>query len=74
MGYLSVGLHIDPSDGLRPPTDEIVARSIAQVTDPNPDIRGHIILLHDSRGDRSNTVAALPRLIDELRGEGFSSS
>ena len=44
---------------------------IEQVSDPNPDVRGHVILLHDSGGDRSQTVAALPRLIDTLRAKGF---
>ena len=71
MGYLSVGLHIDPNDWQRPSADEIVERSIAEATDPNPDVRGHIILLHDSGGDRSNTVDALPKLIDALRARGF---
>jgi cellulose synthase/poly-beta-1,6-N-acetylglucosamine synthase-like glycosyltransferase/peptidoglycan/xylan/chitin deacetylase (PgdA/CDA1 family)/spore germination protein YaaH len=72
MGYLSVGLHVDPDDWLRPKPEEIVSRVISQVNDPNPDIRGHIILLHDSGGDRSSTIAALPQLIDSLRAQGFS--
>jgi cellulose synthase/poly-beta-1,6-N-acetylglucosamine synthase-like glycosyltransferase/peptidoglycan/xylan/chitin deacetylase (PgdA/CDA1 family) len=72
MGYLSVGLHVDPNDWQRPPADVIVQRSIEQVTDPNPDIRGHVILLHDSGGDRSETIAALPKLIDALRAKGYN--
>ena len=71
MGYFSVGLHVDPNDWQRPPADDIVQRVIDQVTDPNPDIRGHIILLHDSGGDRSETLAALPKLIDALRAKGY---
>jgi cellulose synthase/poly-beta-1,6-N-acetylglucosamine synthase-like glycosyltransferase/peptidoglycan/xylan/chitin deacetylase (PgdA/CDA1 family) len=71
MGYFSVGLHVDPNDWQRPPADIIVQRVIEQVTDPNPDIRGHIILLHDSGGDRSETIAALPKLIDALRAKGY---
>jgi cellulose synthase/poly-beta-1,6-N-acetylglucosamine synthase-like glycosyltransferase/peptidoglycan/xylan/chitin deacetylase (PgdA/CDA1 family)/spore germination protein YaaH len=71
MGYLSVGLHVDPNDWQRPSADDIVSRVIAQVTDPNPDVRGHVILLHDSGGDRSETVAALPKLIDALRSQGY---
>jgi cellulose synthase/poly-beta-1,6-N-acetylglucosamine synthase-like glycosyltransferase/peptidoglycan/xylan/chitin deacetylase (PgdA/CDA1 family)/spore germination protein YaaH len=71
MGYLSVGLHVDPNDWQRPSVDDIVNHTIAQVTDPNPDVRGHVILLHDSGGDRSNTVAALPQLIDALRAKGY---
>ena len=71
MGYLSVGLHVDPNDWENPTADQIVSRVIEQVSDPNPDVRGHVILLHDSGGDRSQTVAALPRLIDTLRAKGF---
>jgi len=71
MGYLSVGLHVDPNDWQRPSADDIVRRVIEQVTDPNPDIRGNIILLHDSGGDRSETIAALPKLIDALRAKGY---
>jgi peptidoglycan-N-acetylglucosamine deacetylase len=71
MGYVSVGLHVDPNDWQRPPADVIVQRVIEQVTDPNPDIRGHMILLHDSGGDRSQTIAALPKLIDALRAKGY---
>jgi peptidoglycan/xylan/chitin deacetylase (PgdA/CDA1 family) len=59
MGYVSVGLHVDPNDWQRPPADVIVQRAIEQVTDPNPDIRGHIILLHDSGGDRSAACQGL---------------
>jgi cellulose synthase/poly-beta-1,6-N-acetylglucosamine synthase-like glycosyltransferase/peptidoglycan/xylan/chitin deacetylase (PgdA/CDA1 family) len=72
MGYFSVGLHVDPDDWQRPPANTIVDRTVAQVMDPNPDIRGHIILLHDSGGDRSETIKALPKLIDALRAKGYS--
>jgi cellulose synthase/poly-beta-1,6-N-acetylglucosamine synthase-like glycosyltransferase/peptidoglycan/xylan/chitin deacetylase (PgdA/CDA1 family) len=71
MGYLSVGLHVDPNDWQGPSADQIVERVISQVSDPNPDIRGHVILLHDSGGDRSATVEALPKLIDALRARGY---
>ncbi len=71
MGYVSVGLHVDPNDWQRPPADVIVSSVLAQVSDPNPDMAGHVILLHDSGGDRSQTVAALPRLIDALRAKGY---
>jgi peptidoglycan-N-acetylglucosamine deacetylase len=71
MGYVSVGLHVDSNDWQHPPADVIVQRVINQVNDPNPGSRGHIILLHDSGGDRSETVAALPALIDSLRAQGY---
>jgi peptidoglycan/xylan/chitin deacetylase (PgdA/CDA1 family) len=71
MGYVTVGLHVDTNDWLHPPADVIVDRVLDRVSDPNPDMRGHIILLHDSGGDRSATVAALPKLIDTLRAKGY---
>lgn len=71
LGYLTVGLKIDPDDWQRPPADLIVQRVVAQATDPDPDKRGQIVLLHDAGGDRSATVAALPKLIDALRAKGF---
>jgi len=42
-----------------------------QVSDPDPEISGNVVLLHDSGGDRSQTVAALPTLIDSLRAKGY---
>jgi peptidoglycan/xylan/chitin deacetylase (PgdA/CDA1 family)/GT2 family glycosyltransferase len=71
MGYATIGLHVDPDDWQRPPADVIVQRAIEQVSDPNPDIRGHVILLHDSGGDRLQTIEALPKLIDALRAKGY---
>ncbi len=32
----------------------------------------NVILLHDSGGDRSRTVEALPNLIDQLRAHGYT--
>lgn len=71
LGYVTVGLHVDPNDWQHPPAEEIVAHTIAQITDPNPETRGQIVLLHDSGGDRAQTVAALPALIDQLRDRGY---
>ena len=72
LGYVMVGLRIDPSDwkpNVKP--DEIVQRTVDKAMDNNPETRGQVVLLHDSGGDRSATVKALPRLIHELRGRGF---
>jgi len=44
---------------------------LTAVNNPNPEVRGDIILLHDSGGDRSKTVALLPGLIDEMRARGY---
>jgi cellulose synthase/poly-beta-1,6-N-acetylglucosamine synthase-like glycosyltransferase/peptidoglycan/xylan/chitin deacetylase (PgdA/CDA1 family)/spore germination protein YaaH len=70
QGYLSVGLRIDPDDWKKPDPDHIVATTIARLQDSNRP--GQIVLLHDSGGDRSRTVAALPRLIDEIRAHGYT--
>jgi cellulose synthase/poly-beta-1,6-N-acetylglucosamine synthase-like glycosyltransferase/peptidoglycan/xylan/chitin deacetylase (PgdA/CDA1 family)/spore germination protein YaaH len=64
LGYLTVTQSIDPDDWERPGADAILAR----VKDQRPG--GSVILLHDAGGDRSQTVAALPRIIDYLRARG----
>jgi peptidoglycan-N-acetylglucosamine deacetylase len=70
-GYLTVGMQIDPDDW-KPGAEQsqIVKDVIDKVGDPN-NPKGNIILLHDSGGDRSETVAALPVLVSELRKRGF---
>ena len=72
MGYIAVGLHVDPDDWKRPPADLIVKRVLAGVTNPDPGKRGQVVLLHDGGGDRSQTVKALPVLIDQLRARGYT--
>ncbi|HSD45624.1 MAG TPA: polysaccharide deacetylase family protein, partial [Pyrinomonadaceae bacterium] len=72
LGYVMVGVRIDPNDWQLPITpDQIVLRTVDRVIDNNPDTRGEVILLHDAGGDRSATVAALPELIHELKGRGY---
>lgn len=71
MGYLSVGLHVDPDDWQRPSPEVIVSRTLSQISGPDPEKRGQIVLLHDGGGDRSSTVAALPELIKRLRARGY---
>src|SRR5690606_37275816 len=63
MGYITIGLKIDPLDWERPGALEIVNRTINYAMAQ----RGNIVLLHDAGGDRSQTVEALPMIIDELR-------
>ena len=70
-GYLSVGLHVDPGDWKRPGAAEIVRRTIDGVEGGSSDFSANIVLLHDSGGDRAQTVAALPVLIRELRARGY---
>ncbi len=71
-GYISVGLHVDPNDWKRPGTDEIVDTAIAEVESATADKSENIILLHDAGGERSQTVEALPIIIDRLRAKGYS--
>jgi peptidoglycan/xylan/chitin deacetylase (PgdA/CDA1 family)/spore germination protein YaaH/GT2 family glycosyltransferase len=70
-GYVNVGLHVDPGDWTRPGADAIVSHTIAQVEAGNAERSGQIVLLHDSGGDRAQTVAALPRIISALRTKGY---
>ncbi|HEY2658808.1 MAG TPA: glycosyltransferase, partial [Caulobacteraceae bacterium] len=71
LGYLIVGLRIDPDDWKKPDPVLIVQRSLSRLADPNPETGGQVILLHDSGGDRTHTVEALPNLIDQLRAHGY---
>lgn len=80
-GYISVGLHVDPGDWKRPGVQNIIDSTVAQVTDPTakcdptnpePQCSRNIVLLHDAGGDRSQTVEALPQIIDQLRARGYT--
>jgi peptidoglycan-N-acetylglucosamine deacetylase len=70
-GYTNVGLHVDPADWKKPGVAQIVQAALDQVKTDNPQTAGQIVLLHDGGGDRSQTVAALPLIIDGLRAKGF---
>lgn len=69
--YTIVGLHVDPNDWQRPGADAIVRQVVDQVHAATPDNSANVILLHDGGGDRSQTVAALPKIISTLRGQGY---
>ena len=56
---------VDPSDWARPGAVVIAGRVLMQ-TRP-----GTIIVMHDGGGDRSQTVAALPLVIEGLLDRGF---
>jgi len=64
MNYLVVLENIDPQDWARPGENVILQRIKQQRRD------GSIILLHDAGGDRSQTIAALQRIIDWLQTRG----
>ena len=69
-GYVTVGERIDPRDWVKGVSaDEIVSEigsELQSAEDP-----GHVILLHDAGGDRSATVAALPRILEGLQALGY---
>jgi peptidoglycan/xylan/chitin deacetylase (PgdA/CDA1 family) len=57
---------VDTSDYRRPGVNAIVHRALSGIRP------GAIILLHDAGGNRSQTVAALPRIIAALRARGYT--
>jgi peptidoglycan/xylan/chitin deacetylase (PgdA/CDA1 family) len=69
QGYLTVGLRIDPDDWKKPDPQRIVDTTLSRLADTRRP--GQVVLLHDSGGDRSRTVEALPHLIDALRAHGY---
>ena len=71
LGYITVGTHVDTMDWMSPPVPQMMKTVLKEVSDPNPYLRGNIILLHDSGGDRTQTIALLPTLIDTLRTKGY---
>jgi peptidoglycan/xylan/chitin deacetylase (PgdA/CDA1 family) len=69
-GERTVGWSLGVWDSDRPGVDEIVRRTMEGVTP------GSIVLLHDGDGynpdgDRMQTAAALPQIIDRLKGQGY---
>jgi peptidoglycan-N-acetylglucosamine deacetylase len=75
LGYLIVGLRVDPDDWQKPDPKQIIQKSVnGVVADPKdaPDgVTRQVILLHDSGGNRERTIEALPELIDQLRDDGY---
>ena len=65
MGMRSLYWQVDPQDWARPGTQAIVNNVIGH-TQP-----GSIVLMHDGGGNRGETLAALPQIIDTLRGRGY---
>jgi len=57
---------IDPSDYLLPGAS-VIAQRVLSALHP-----GAIIILHDGGGDRSQTVAALPSIINGVRAAGYA--
>ena len=64
-GYVSVFTDSDSEDWHRPGVDAIVRNSTPAAG------KGSVVLMHDSGGDRSQTVAALDKLIPQLQKDGY---
>jgi peptidoglycan-N-acetylglucosamine deacetylase len=76
LGYITIGDKIDPNDWRddpRRPANEIVADVLKNLPpcDPGNLTCGNIVLLHDGGGNRSETLKALPQIIDGLRQRGY---
>ncbi|MGH9642616.1 MAG: glycosyltransferase, partial [Terriglobales bacterium] len=80
LGYVTVGDRLDPNDWRENPRRD--AQEIAQAVlsgdplhlppcDPDDQYCGNILLLHDGGGNRSETVKALPLIIEGLRQRGY---
>ena len=65
QGYTTVDDLIDPKDWKGISSEEICRGIENQLSN------GNIILLHDAGGDRSETVEALPKIIESLRSKGY---
>ncbi|MFC5140690.1 bifunctional polysaccharide deacetylase/glycosyltransferase family 2 protein [Actinomycetospora rhizophila] len=64
-GYVTVLSDTDSRDWERPGVDAIVRNSVPA------NGAGGIVLMHDAGGDRSQTVAALDRLIPQMQAQGY---
>ncbi|MFL5816031.1 MAG: polysaccharide deacetylase family protein [Conexibacter sp.] len=62
---LSVLWSVDSEDYTQPGIDAIV-RNVVDGAQP-----GSIVLMHDGGGDRTQTLAAVPRIVAELRRDGY---
>ena len=77
-GYINIGLHVDTEDWQRPGVQAIIDNAFAAIEagkdlpDTSPNKSRNVILLHDAGGDRAQTVAALPAIIDGLRARGYT--
>ncbi len=65
LGMTTIVWDVDPADWSTPGTDAIYGRVVSHARP------GSIVVMHDGGGNRSQTVAALPRIINTLRGRGY---
>ncbi|MEV1020885.1 glycosyltransferase [Streptomyces sp. NPDC050264] len=64
-GYITVVNNTDSEDWKRPGVSEIIRRATPHGG------KGAIVLMHDSGGNRAQTVAALDRFLPQLQDEGY---
>ncbi len=65
-GLTTMSYSVDPKDWTTPGVATIVSRVVGAA------FPGAVVDLHDGGGDRSQTVAALPQIITQLRAAGYS--
>ncbi|MFD9224450.1 glycosyltransferase [Streptomyces sp. NPDC060064] len=64
-GYITALNNTDSEDWKRPGVDAIIRQATPKGT------QGSIVLMHDSGGDRSQTVAALDRFLPQMKARGY---
>ena len=70
-GYITIAEGIDPRDwetGGQKQTAEQITDHV--LSDAKAGL-GNVVLLHDSGGDRAETIKAIPLIVDKLRANGF---
>jgi peptidoglycan/xylan/chitin deacetylase (PgdA/CDA1 family) len=65
LGFTTIQWDVDPRDWSLPGADAIYVRVVGAVRP------GSIVIQHDGGGDRSQTLAALPREIATLKARGY---
>jgi peptidoglycan/xylan/chitin deacetylase (PgdA/CDA1 family) len=66
LGFTTIQWDIDPRDWALPGVGEIEQNVLSNARP------GAIVIMHDGGGDRSQTLAALPDIIDTLRTRGYT--
>ncbi|WP_406488796.1 glycosyltransferase [Streptomyces phaeochromogenes] len=64
-GYITIVNNTDSEDWRRPGVEKIISNATPKGG------KGAIVLMHDSGGDRSQTVAALDRFVSGLQDDGY---
>jgi peptidoglycan/xylan/chitin deacetylase (PgdA/CDA1 family) len=65
LGMRTITWDVDPSDWSSPGSGAVYGRVVEAVRP------GSIVIMHDGGGNRAGTLAALPSIIDTLRGRGY---